>query len=382
MSDTTSHPQSLRKILLCCLIMIVALPVQATYQLGDLILIDGEWYQIRAGVSAANLFAPDSIKPENEDEEHIQRWEEWEAFRERYASWNSGNWNGFVGLWKIADSKLILIDLVYGNEAFKKLDPERNYSTRNRPNLPVYLITGDTKLPHHFQEVNTTLRITIDGWHPRPEHWPEFGPSLFEHSIYMKVENGVVVKEITVNEVELPQWHYPSFEQTWGLQNAYFHFDPFQGPKNDDSGDWIDLRTIQHKKVMEIDDFPKPMVTRGMLKKDNSGRFVMWLPSALFDSEDFQILLSRVPTEVLSEFEEQSNITRESYLKLSRSFDPFDLNVPNAYIPIEAEGLLILDDDIEYIRVQNARVLKEDESMFKYSFRLPSIRWRKSGWSF
>jgi hypothetical protein len=367
------------QLLMSCVLILMPSLLRATYQLGDLILIDGKWMEMKSGILAAELLRPDLDNPEIENPEDLKRWERWAEFREQFAQWNSSNWEGFVGLWRLKDSKLVLMDLVYANEAYKRLDPERGYNSPKRPLLPTHLITGDIVLPHHFPDVNTTIRVPIDGWHPGPKHWPSYGPSIFRRSMYMKIENGKVVKKSIVNEKEQVEWHHPFISGYYGqgFQNPYWFNDPFKKPETNDDGEWVDLRNIRYFYIPDKDKVPDSLLTRGLLYKDESDRFVIGLPPSLFESDGFQILVSNVPEDVLSVFEKRTDENRKAHYERLKGIDPFLLDAPQATIPVEVRGALVIDQDIKYIRTQHSRVLGEKESIFKFSFKIPDVEWKE-----
>jgi|GEM_PF-2216234 len=331
----------------------------------DLILIENEWHQFE-GLWAGELIWKD-VDPDTIDPKTTKRLNDWNAFQDKYVSHvSSGDRFGFIGIWEIRDDELTLTKLVYINEAIRLLDPDRGYGAPKRPPLPIELILGEKRLPLKFEDLDCILRVPIDGWTYPLEHWPDWGPSLYQNSLYLKVKQGKVVGRKTVNEMEIPELHFPG--PRYPLYNPYLQYNPFDEESLDDSGDWKDLRELKYMESEAKLNEGSAFRMRGMLKLDGKRRFSLFLPPSMVEKEGFEILLNQLPSRVQMEFEKlESESPRE---------DPFGSSRPPVFLSVELQVVYVRDEDLEYLRVLDGKALSDKESVFKYSFRVPNVKWK------
>jgi hypothetical protein len=331
----------------------------------DLILIENEWHQFE-GLWAGELIWKD-VDPDTIDPKTTKRLNDWKTFQDKYVSHvSSGDRFGFIGIWEIRDDELTLTKLVYINEARRLLDPDRDYGAPKRPPLPIELILGEKQLPLKFEDLDCILRVPIDGWTYPLEHWPSWGPSLYQNSLYLKVERGKVVERITVKETEIPELHFPG--PKYPLYNPYLQYNPFDEELLADLGDWKDLRELKYMGSENKYNEGLAFRTRGILKREGEKMFSVFLPPSMVEKEGFEILLNQLPSPLKMVSENLvSEILRE---------DPFGLSRPPVFLPVELQAVYVRDGDLEYLRVLDGKALSDKESVFKYSFRVPNIKWK------
>ena len=358
------------------LILLMSRDLWATTQTGDLIFLDGGWRNM-PGFQVSSMLKPNLNDPETVKPERLQQWKEWVAYREKHI-FNSGSWDGMVGKWEIREGMLVLVDLLHPNEAYRLQSPKQHpFGDREIKPLPLPLILGEKKLPLVFEDLNSVLRIPIDGYATGPKHWPSYGVRLFTNSVYLEVKAGKVVNRKQLDETKLTELYTPG--PYWDIQNPYFSHNPFNKMDDlDDAGDWIDLRLLKYATGKALADNGSSFRTRGVLFWDVRGNKRIGLAESMME-DGRDLLINKLPDQL-----DQEVIIEQKRIMDARGddsgFSPF--NIQPVSVAIEIKGVFVIDGDLEYIRVSEGRVLPETQSFFKYTYQNPDFIWGKPKGSF